>query len=65
MIPEKRRASQILVAFGSEDSEDGKPEKRQLIEELRDRTLAGESFAELAINFSEDPGSASQGGGAQ
>lgn len=37
-------------------------ESRRLIERLRDRILAGESFADLAKNFSEDPGSALNGG---
>ncbi len=37
-------------------------ESRRLIERLRERILAGESFAELAQNFSEDPGSALNGG---
>jgi len=32
------------------------------IKELRDRIIAGESFATLAILYSEDPGSASKGG---
>lgn len=37
-------------------------ESRRLIERLRDRIKAGEDFAELARNFSEDPGSALNGG---
>lgn len=37
-------------------------ESRRLVARLRDRILAGESFAELAKNFSEDPGSALNGG---
>jgi len=37
-------------------------ESRRLIERLRDRIQAGESFSELAKNFSEDPGSALNGG---
>lgn len=37
-------------------------ESRRLIERLRDRILAGESFSELAQSFSEDPGSALNGG---
>lgn len=37
-------------------------ESRRLIERLRDRILAGEDFAELAQSFSEDPGSALNGG---
>ncbi|MGK9065871.1 peptidylprolyl isomerase [Stutzerimonas chloritidismutans] len=37
-------------------------ESRRLIERLRERILAGESFADLAKSFSEDPGSALNGG---
>lgn len=37
-------------------------ESRRLIDRLRDRIIAGESFADLAKNFSEDPGSALNGG---
>lgn len=37
-------------------------ESRRLIERLRDRIEAGEDFAELARSFSEDPGSALNGG---
>ncbi len=37
-------------------------ETRQIIERLHERILAGESFAELAGSYSEDPGSALNGG---
>lgn len=37
-------------------------ESRRLIERLRDRIEAGEDFAQLARSFSEDPGSALNGG---
>ncbi len=39
-----------------------KEETRRLIERLYQRILAGEDFAELAKSFSEDPGSALNGG---
>ncbi len=37
-------------------------ESRKLVERLRERIVAGEDFATLARNFSEDPGSALNGG---
>ncbi len=37
-------------------------ETKRLIERLHERLLAGEDFGELAKNFSEDPGSALNGG---
>ncbi|MEK1907475.1 MAG: peptidylprolyl isomerase [Pseudomonas sp.] len=37
-------------------------ETRRLVERLYERIVAGEDFAELAKNFSEDPGSALNGG---
>jgi len=37
-------------------------EKRTLIDEIRQKLEAGESFAELARRYSEDPGTAAQGG---
>ena len=37
-------------------------EARLLVQRLRDRINAGEDFAQLAVSFSEDPGSALNGG---
>lgn len=62
VLPERRSASHILITLDDEISAEDKAEKRQLIDTLRDRVLAGESFAELAKTHSEDPGSAQQGG---
>ena len=39
-----------------------KEEARQLLESLRERVLKGESFATLAAQYSEDPGSSKTGG---
>jgi peptidyl-prolyl cis-trans isomerase SurA len=49
----------ILVKSSEIRSED---ETRRLAERLHQRLLAGDDFAELARNFSEDPGSALNGG---
>jgi peptidyl-prolyl cis-trans isomerase D len=59
MTAERRRASHILITSGPERSED---EARELAESLRARIDAGEDFASLAEEFSDDPGSAGQGG---
>ncbi len=56
---EQRRSSHILLRTGEERSDE---EAMRLLEGFRERLLAGESFAELAENHSEDPGSAAVGG---
>lgn len=59
MTAERRRASHILITAGADRTED---EARALAESLRQRIESGEDFAALAEEFSDDPGSASQGG---
>jgi peptidyl-prolyl cis-trans isomerase SurA len=49
----------ILIKPSEIRSED---ETKRLVERLHQRILAGEDFSELAKNFSEDPGSALNGG---
>lgn len=56
---EQVRARQILIQVGEERSEE---EARSMIEAIQERLAAGESFADLAAELSEDPVSASQGG---
>lgn len=56
---EQRRSSHILLRTGEERSDE---EAMTALEGFRERLLAGESFAELAENHSEDPGSAAVGG---
>ncbi len=57
--PETREASHILIKVGDDEDSD---QALARITEIRNRIVAGESFADLAAEFSEDPGSASDGG---
>lgn len=57
--PEQRRAAHILITAGDKRS----PKQAEaLAEDLRKRLENGASFAALAKQYSEDPGSAQQGG---
>lgn len=60
--PEQRRARHILVtlAAGADASADAEAKARILA--IRERLVAGEDFATLAKEVSQDPGSAPQGG---
>ena len=65
--PEMVRASHILLntkdsATGAELSDAQKTVKRKQMEDILKRARAGEDFAKLAKEFSEDPGSKDQGG---
>ena len=55
---EIREASHILIKAGDDDSDQALSE----ITDIRNRIVNGESFADLAREFSEDPGSAGDGG---
>jgi peptidyl-prolyl cis-trans isomerase D len=55
--PDERHARHILVPFAEDEAEAAK-----LSESLRQRLLAGESFAELAVQYSADTGTAGSGG---
>ncbi len=57
-LAEQRRAAHILIE--SDSSSDA--EAKAKVEEIAQRLAAGEDFAALAKEFSEDPGSASEGG---
>lgn len=58
-VPEKRLVSHILLQC-SEDCD--RAERFQEMGVIREKALAGENFAELAKDYSEDPGSKDRGG---
>ena len=58
-VPEIRNASHILLLCGDSCDEDA---VREETEALRQRALAGEAFDELAVEYSQDPGSKTRGG---
>lgn len=57
--PESRQMSHILLAVGEGEDEDA---VRQEAKALRERAVAGEDFADLARQYSDDPGSGQRGG---
>jgi len=65
--PEQVRASHILVGTrdpntNAEMTEEQKKAKRKLADDLDKRAKAGEDFAKLAKEYSDDPGSKDNGG---
>jgi peptidyl-prolyl cis-trans isomerase D len=62
ITPESRQASHILIEVDSQAPEAEVETARQQAEDLVARALAGEDFAALAVEFSQDAGSAAQGG---
>jgi peptidyl-prolyl cis-trans isomerase D len=60
-VPEKRQARHILFRVAETDSEEAKTAKRQLADKVLARLKAGEDFAKLAAEFSED-GTKERGG---
>ncbi len=61
-LEKQARARHILVKVDAAATDDVKAQKRALIDGLLVRVKAGEDFAALARQFSEDPGSGAQGG---
>lgn len=60
--PEQRRARHILVTLTADADQAQEAEARAKIAAIRERIVAGEEFAALAKELSEDPGSSGQGG---
>jgi parvulin-like peptidyl-prolyl isomerase len=65
--PERVRAAHVLIgtrdnATGTDLSDEQKAEKKKVAEAVLKRAKAGEDFAALAKEFSEDPGSKDKGG---
>jgi peptidyl-prolyl cis-trans isomerase D len=59
LTPEARRASHILI---TPEEAGGDEAARSLAEDLSERIAQGESFEDLAAEYSDDPASAQQGG---
>ena len=60
--PAQREASHILVALPADADEASEAAAREKLEEVSRRLAEGMSFEEAAETYSEDPGSARQGG---
>lgn len=60
--PETVRASHILIRVTPDASDDVKKEKRTQIDSIHALLKSGEKFSDVAKKFSEDPGSAANGG---
>jgi len=59
---ESRTASHILLTMTDDISEDESRQVRDRLSEIRAQIAAGEDFASLAREYSQDPGSAADGG---
>jgi len=60
--PEERHARHILIPVASDASQTEVDAAKKKAEDILARIRKGESFADLAKKFSQDPGSAKQGG---
>ena len=62
MVDEQRKASHILLGMEEGKTLEESPEVSAKLAQIQDRLKSGEAFEELAREFSDDPGSAQQGG---
>jgi len=62
MRNEQIRASHIMIAFPAEPTVDEEEQAQKTIFEIRERLLKGESFADQAKTFSDDPNTKDDGG---
>nr|VFK66931.1 MAG: peptidyl-prolyl cis-trans isomerase D [Candidatus Kentron sp. UNK]VFK72674.1 MAG: peptidyl-prolyl cis-trans isomerase D [Candidatus Kentron sp. UNK] len=60
--PEQRRARHILIRLEPDADEAVVAAAREKLQDVAQRLEKGETFQDLAAQYSEDPGSASQGG---
>ena len=60
--PEMVKARHILIKVDKSASEEDKKQARKKAEDILSKIKAGEDFAKLASEFSDDPGSKSKGG---
>ena len=60
--PERRKASHILFAFSADEDDKTKETIKIEAQDVLDKLNSGADFAELAKEFSKDPGSADKGG---
>ena len=61
-VPEIREASHILLLCTEDCDDETEAETVTRLQALKDRILEGESFSNLAVEFSQDPGSKTRGG---
>jgi len=62
IVDEQRRASHILLSLEDGKSLEESPEVVGKLSEIQEKLKAGEQFEDLAKIYSDDPGSAQQGG---
>lgn len=61
-VPEKVKVSHILIAVDSDAGENVKAEKKKQAEQILYKAKAGENFAELAQQYSDDAATKKRGG---